>query len=309
MGSPFNDATTNFNSQNNGFDTKAIFSSTSTFFDPSLSDVFASDFPDTGLGLDYDYNYDEGFTLNGIRDSFCKEARAQATEFEKNVRQFEAQFGDGQNTFPSLSSGGSFDSSSTSFGKPTPRPGPRPTSVVVTPFPKVASSRPPARTPTRPPPSGPKRPTPRQTLTTRRPSAAPTQVVVTRRKSTTPAPTKPPTARPTRVSTIPTKEKPKSASLPTTRRPATTGSPVSWSFNGESLGGENSDREGRTTKKSSPAPNSAGPSSSQEPSRTPSKNSRDLPVDSFFSAGDPNGNERDGAVDGTLFSVFDAVPK
>merc|ERR1712037_794569 len=149
-------------------------------------------------------------------------------------------------------------------------------------------------------------------LTTRRPSAAPTPVVVTRRptlrkKTTTPAPTKPPTARPTRASTIPTKEKPKSASLPTTRRPsdgkATTGSPVSWSFNGESLGGENSDREGRTTKKSS------GPSSSREPSRTPSKNSRDLPVDSFFSAGDPNGNERNGTVDGTLFSVFDAVPK
>merc|ERR1712037_383543 len=96
--------------------------------------------------------------------------------------------------------------------------------------------------------------------------------------------------------------------LPTTRRPATTGSPVSWSFNGESLGGENSDREGRTTKKGSPAP-SSGPSSSQEPSRTPSKNSRDLPVDSFFSAGDPNGKNRDGTNDGTLFSVFDAVPK
>merc|ERR1712037_740466 len=166
--------------------------------------------------------------------------------------------------------------------------------------------------PTRPPPAGPKRPTPRQALTTRRPSSAPTQVVVTRRptlrrKITTPAPTKPPTARPTRASTIATKEKPKSASLPTTRRPATTGSPVSWSFNGESLGGENSDREGRTTKKSSPAP-SSGPSSFQGAS-PPSKNSRDLPVDSFFSAGDPNGKERDGKVDGPLFSVFDAVPK
>merc|ERR1719507_2828714 len=148
-----------FNSQNNGFDTKAIFSSTSTFFDPSLSDVFASDFPDTGLGLGLDYDYDEGFTLNGICDSFCQEARAQATEFEKNVRQFEAQFGDGQNTFPSLSSGGTFDSSSTSFGKPTPRPG----SVVVTPFtafPKVASSRPPARAPARPPARAPTRPPP-----------------------------------------------------------------------------------------------------------------------------------------------------
>merc|ERR1712210_354443 len=104
-------------------------------------------------------DYDEGFTLNGICDSFCQEARAQATEFEKNVRQFEAQFGDGQNTFPSLSSGGSFDSSSTSFGKPTPRPGPRPTPVVVTPF--TAFPKTPARASTRPPPAGPKRPTPR----------------------------------------------------------------------------------------------------------------------------------------------------
>ena len=80
---------------------QAIFSSTSDFFDPSLSDVFGryfpvnqyhpfsntphrlgssshfilivnaySDFPDAGLGLDYDY--DEGFTLNGICDSFCQ---------------------------------------------------------------------------------------------------------------------------------------------------------------------------------------------------------------------------------------------
>ena len=85
--------------------------------------VISSDFPDTGLGLDY--NYDDGFTLNGVCDSFCQverneeivcensepwtegarlrsclqliifkqEARAQATEFEKNVREFEAQFG------------------------------------------------------------------------------------------------------------------------------------------------------------------------------------------------------------------------
>merc|ERR1712130_521479 len=105
--------------------------------------------------------------------------------------------------------------------------------------------------------------------------------------------------------------KPKSASLPTTKRPVTTGSPaVSWSFNGESLGEENSDREGRTTvnKKGSP-PSGSRPSGSQEP-LNPSKDSRDLPVDSFFSAGDPNGKERgDGAVDGPLFSVFDAVPK
>ena len=75
---------------------------------------------------------------------------------------------------------------------------------------------------------------------------------------------------------------------------------------------------------SSPAP-SSGPSGSQEPSGTPSKNSRDLPVDSFFSAGDPNGKDRsqskksksiismctlrDGTNDGPQFSVFDAVPK
>ena len=84
------------------FFAQAIFSSTSDFFDPSLSDVFGryfpvnqyhpfsltphwlgssshfiliviasySDFPDAGLGLDYDY--DEGFTLNGICDSFCQ---------------------------------------------------------------------------------------------------------------------------------------------------------------------------------------------------------------------------------------------
>ena len=32
--------------------------------------VTSSDFPDSGLGLDYDY--DDGFTLNGICDSFCQ---------------------------------------------------------------------------------------------------------------------------------------------------------------------------------------------------------------------------------------------
>jgi len=298
--SRFNNAA-NFHSQNNGFETKAIFSSTSDFFDPSLSDVFGSDFPDAGLGLDYDY--DEGFTLNGICDSFCQEARAQATQFENNVRQFEAQFGDGQNSFPSLPSGGGFDGGS--FAAPTARPGARPT-VAVTPFtafPKVDSSRPQAPAA----PKRPARPTPRQATTTRRPSAAPTQVVVTRRpaptlrrrtttRRTTAAPTRPPTTRPT----IPTQEKPKSADLPTTRRPpATTGSPVVWSFNGESLGEEGNDREGRTTKKQSPPASTSGP-----------VDSKDLPVDSFFSAGDPSDKKRgkDGA-DGPLFSVFDAVPK
>ena len=33
----------------------------------------SSDFPDTGLGLDY--NYDDGFTLNGVCDSFCQVER------------------------------------------------------------------------------------------------------------------------------------------------------------------------------------------------------------------------------------------
>ena len=79
---------------------------------------------------------------------------------------------------------------------------------------------------------------------------------------------------------------------------------------------------------SSPSPSSdLAPSSSQEPISPSSKDSQDLPVDSFFSAGDPNGKERylsnnfestykpmcslrgDGTVDGPLFSVFDAVPK
>merc|ERR1712107_508625 len=82
-------------------------------------------------------------------------------------------------------------------------------------------------------------------------------------------------------------EKPKSADLPTTRRPpATTGSPVVWSFNGESLGEEGNDREGRTTKRESPPASTSGP-----------VDSKDLPVDSFFSAGDPSDKKRgkDGA--------------
>ena len=100
-----------------------MFGSSSSFFDPSLDELFGSEFPDSGLGLDYD----SGFTLNGVCDSFCQEARSQASDFEKSVREFEAKFDGrgGAGSFPSFDSG----FPGTQGAGPTARP-----RVQVTPF-------------------------------------------------------------------------------------------------------------------------------------------------------------------------------